>query len=608
VYHYLAFRWNFLDVGASLHAAELASALERGSASWTQTFASAGLWVYTQPRCASGLRVYVLPRKHGVVLGRLFPGEPRELTPGWEPTITERDAARYLDTAGRRLTEDYWGAYVALLSSPTEPRGAVLRDPSGKLPCYWLRHAQVDVLFSDIADLTALPLPPPTPNFQYLAAFIYRDSLQIRESALAEVSEILAGECIEFRHSSTRHGVAWDPRSIMAGGCRPTYDEAARTLRSVTQACIDAWATVHRRVLHCLSGGLDSAIVLGCLSRAPSTPEVVCMNRYLEGDEGDERPYARIAAERAKVPLIESSWNPETFAFDTRMLALPKSAKPSFSQCSRLIQLEVINREALRHGADAVWKGQGGDHLFLKAANIPSAADYWADRGMRCGLAGAVRDAARLSAQPYFSVLRSTLSSTHAPHTQAPRADKHGIHFVRPDALPRDSERYVAHPWDLEAEGLPPGRRRQIHLLGEVLNRHRPIPRREFAYEHHPLLSQPIVEHCLRTPTYLHLRGGRHRALARDAFHDIVPERIIQREDKGETTSFVVESVRRAASFLCEMMLDGVLARERVVDRAQLEICLRDGQALAPEQLSPLLASIAAETWIRAWSGRGSPA
>ncbi|MGB6450488.1 MAG: asparagine synthase-related protein, partial [Steroidobacteraceae bacterium] len=130
----------------------------------------------------------------------------------------------------------------------------------------------------------------------------------------------------------------------------------------------------------------------------------------------------------------------------------------------------------------------------------------------------------------------------------------------------------------------------------------RPLSRKELAYEHHPLLSQPIVEHCLKTPTYVHLRGGRHRALARDAFSDCVPQQIIQRESKGDTTAFVVESIRRSEDFLCELLLDGVLVRERLINRAQLEACLRDGQALMPGQLPPLLASIAAEIWARAWS------
>lgn len=608
MYHYVAFIWDSADRDASLGAAALASEMERASADWKRTFASAGMTVYTQPPRTADLREYPLPGSRGVILGRLFPAELDELAPHWEPAITEMDAVRYLETAGRRLTEDYWGAYIAFLTSPAESRSVVLRDPSGKLPCYRLRHARVDVVFSDPADLSALPLPPLTLNREYLAAFLYRSSLQIRESALAEVTEVLAGECVEIRDSSARQQMAWDPRSVAGAGRRSSYDEAARELRSVTQGCIDAWASVHSRVLHCLSGGLDSAIVLGCLAASPSAPAIVCMNRYVEDAGGDERAYARTAAELAKAPLIEVCVNPRTFAFDARMLALPRATKPGFSQCGRLMQLDAVNPEVLRHGAAAVWKGQGGDHLFLKASDISSASDYLADRGLRWGFVQAARDDARLAAQPYVSVLRSALASRHAPRASPIHCGGRGMHFVRPDALPGDLDRYLAHPWDLEAEGLPPGRRRQIGLLGEVVNRHRPLARKELAYEHHPLLSQPIVEHCLRTPTYVHLRGGRYRALARDAFRDCVPPQIIRREDKGDTTSFAVASLRRSEAFLCELLLDGALARERLIDRAQVEACLRDGQVLMPDQLPPLLACIAAEIWARAWSGGASRA
>jgi asparagine synthase (glutamine-hydrolysing) len=608
LYHYVAFIWNCADRDACLGAAGLASDMERASPDWKRTFASTRMAVYTQPPRTADLREYFLPASHGVILGRLFPAELDELVPRWEPVITESQAARYLETAGRGFTEDYWGAYIALLTSPAQSRCVVLRDPSGKLPCYRLRHAHVDILFSDPADLSALPLPPLTFNWRYLAAFLYLDALQIRESALAEVTEVLAGESVEIRDCSARQHIAWDPRSVAGAGRRWSYEQAARKLRSVTQACIDAWTSVHPRVLHCLSGGLDSAIVLGCLAASPTGPAIVCINRYVEDPAGDERVYARRAAELARAPLIEVCVNQHTFAFDARMLALPRGAKPGFSQCGRLLQLEAVNPEVLRHEAAAVWKGQGGDHLFLKFSDIPSASDYLADLGWRWGFAGAARDSARLSAQPYVSVLRAALSSKYAPRATRPRSGERGMHFVRHDAVPRDLDRYLAHPWDLEAEGLPPGRQRQIHLLAEIVNRHRPLSRRELAYEHHPLLSQPIVEQCLKTPTYLHLCGGRHRALARNAFSDCVPQQIIQRESKGDTTSFVVDSIRRSEDFLCELLLDGVLTRERLIDRAQLEACLRDGQALMPGQLPPLLACIAAEIWARAWTSRANRA
>ncbi|MGB6449412.1 MAG: asparagine synthase-related protein [Steroidobacteraceae bacterium] len=600
MYHYVVLIWSFVNDEAFLAAAALGNALEHSDPRWNRAFSSAGMRVYTQSPRTTDLREYPLPAARGVILGRLFPAKLSDLTNNWEPAISESDAARYLEAAGK-LTEDYWGAYLAFLTSPTEPRSAVVRDPSGKLPCYRLRHADVDILFADVADLSALRLPPFTLNLAYLAAFIYRDSLQIRESAFAEVTEVLAGECVQFHGSSARQRTAWDPGSITTERGQLTYEQAVTELRRTTQACIDAWACVHPRVLHCLSGGLDSSIVLGCLSGAPSAPAIVCLNRYLEAAEGDERAYARIAAGRARVPLIERSWSPRIFAFGSDVLSLPVSAKPSYPQCGRLLELALTNTEAERHQADAMWMGQGGDHLFLKTSNVPSAADYVADHGLRCGLVRVVRDAARLSAQPYAAVLHSALSSRRARTRQAMRADQRKAYFVCPDALPRDLDRYSAHPWTLAAESLPPGRQCQIHLLAEVVNRHRPIPRKEFAYEHHPLLSQPIIEQCLRTPTYLHLRGGRHRALARDAFSDCVPAPILQREDKGNTTSFVVDGIRRNESFLCELLLDGILAREGLVDRAQLEACLREDRALMPGQLPPLTACIAAEVWARAW-------
>ncbi|MGH8148925.1 MAG: asparagine synthase-related protein, partial [Steroidobacteraceae bacterium] len=549
------------------------------------------------------LREYPLGQgRSGMILGRLFPADLTELSPGWKPNISEGDAARYLAGAGKPLTEEYWGAYIAFLASATQPRCLVLRDPSGKLPCYHLRDGGVEVVFSDAGDLSALPLPRPTLNLRYLAAFLRRDDLQIRESGLAEIAELLAGECLELHESSAHQHAAWDPTAVMERGYERSYERAASRLRWVTEACIDAWASVQHRILHCLSGGLDSSIVLGCLARSPSAPGVMCINRFAETAESDERRYARMAAACAKVPLVEACWNEDTVVFDERLLALPKGAKPSFSQCGRLAQLDVMNFYAESHAADAVWKGQGGDHLFLKASNTHSAADYLADRGVGWGFAQAVRDEARLSSRPYAAIVRSAWSFKRTGRSPDGFDVERTPHFLCRDAIPAGVERYAAHPWALAAADLPPGRQRQVLMLADVVNRHRPLPGREFAYEHHPLLSQPIVEQCLRTPTYLHLRGGRHRALARDAFADCVPAPILEREDKGGTTVLLTRNIRRAESFLRDLLLDGILVRERIADRKQLEACLRGGRALMPVQLAPLVACIAAEVWARAWS------
>lgn len=605
MYPFMAFAWAPASERASAAAAALRRALESAVPAWAPTFESHGLTVLTHAPGSADLKPYRLPAGAGVILGRLFPADARTHTKGWEPRISERDVVRFLQTSGRQLTEDYWGAYVAFLTAPMNIHHVIVRDPSGRLPCYRLCHEEVDILFADVADLAPLPLAPLTPNLRYLAASIHRSSIEVRETALEEVTELLAGEGFERRGASRRQFFAWNPCTVVEGSIETRFEDAAGRLRRTTQDCINAWASVHSRVLHRLSGGLDSSIVLGCLSGAALPPSVVCLNHYVGDEEGDERAYAAVASVRAGCRLIEIPLDPAAFVFDERLLAMPPSAKPRFSQCVRLMLLATINPEAEGHRAGAVWTGQGGDHLFLKASSIPGAADFFADRGWHRGLARVVRDEARRSGQPYAFILGSALAAARSDdrRRQAMPTDTTS-HFVDRAALPKDLDRYATNPWSLAAEGLPPGRRVQIDLLADVVNRHRPLPGLESAYELHPLLSQPIVEQCLRTPTYLHLEGGRHRALARHAFRDCVPRQILEREDKGATTRITVESIRRSERFLSELLLDGILAREGLLARNALATCLRDGQVLKEGQLSPLLACIAAEVWIR--SRRGS--
>ncbi|MGH8260947.1 MAG: asparagine synthase-related protein, partial [Steroidobacteraceae bacterium] len=352
-----------------------------------------------------------------------------------------------------------------------------------------------------------------------------------------EITELLAGECFEVRGSTATQCIAWNPVAIAADRRSGAGAESAQRLLDVTRRCIDAWSSVHPRILLCLSGGLDSAIILGCLAASSGDSTVICINHHADDAESDERTYARLAAERAGVTLIEAKWDATTFGFDSRMLALPPLPKPGYSQCARLMQLESLNAVVERHAADAVWKGQGGDHLFLKASGIACAADFFIERGIAPGLFRAVGDEARLASQPYASVFRSALSVRHGRRRDARnRSPSRPPCFLHPEIPKSDLDRQILHPWLMDDRALPPGKRRHVELIADVTNRHRHLPDKELAYEHHPLLSQPIIEQCLRIPTYRLLQGGRHRSLAREAFADFVPSEILGRESKGGTT------------------------------------------------------------------------
>jgi asparagine synthase (glutamine-hydrolysing) len=142
----------------------------------------------------------------------------------------------------------------------------------------------------------------------------------------------------------------------------------------------------------------------------------------------------------------------------------------------------------------------------------------------------------------------------------------------------------------------------QILFLSQAANRHRPIAGLERAPQHHPLLSQPLMEICLQIPTYLLLRGGRERGLAREAFADRVPVQILRRRDKGSIMSHATEMLRRSEPFVRELLLDGVLVGSGVIVRRELEPYIVQGQPFREELLLPLMACIAAEVWARTCS------
>ena len=288
--------------------------------------------------------------------------------------------------------------------------------------------------------------------------------------------------------------------------------------------------------------------------------------------------------------------------FDERLYGLRKFPKPTVSNVIRLLELDVINEAAEEVDAEVRWTGQGGDHLFWQVRDSYSAVDYAAMRGIGLGLIKAVSDAARLTRTPYASVLRTALRLRHSPAQWSPDVvGKFKPHFVAPEALPENVGTYVTTPIVADLEGIPKGKQLQVYYLLEALNRHRPNPHMEKAYELHPLLSQPLIELCLQIPVYTLLHSGRQRGLARDAFRDLIPPEICRREDKGNTWGRNRELIRGGERFLREALLDGVLVRERIINRASLEPLLVEGQPFRADQFWPLLACVAAEFWSRSW-------
>src|SRR5581483_6306561 len=89
-----------------------------------------------------------------------------------------------------------------------------------------------------------------------------------------------------------------------------------------------------------------------------------------------------------------------------------------------------------------------------------------------------------------------------------------------------------------------------------------------------PFFSQPVAELTLRLPTYVLGWGGWDRAIERAAFENDVPTQIIRRRSKGNSDNLSRQLTENNIGFVRELLLEGMLAREGILDRGKLEAFL----------------------------------
>jgi asparagine synthase (glutamine-hydrolysing) len=161
-----------------------------------------------------------------------------------------------------------------------------------------------------------------------------------------------------------------------------------------------------------------------------------------------------------------------------------------------------------------------------------------------------------------------------------------------------------SHHWLEDLDDLPPAKRGQIERLVNNQLFWTDCLRARQAPLLNPLLSQPVVEHCLGVPADRLTLGPRDRGLARKAFSDRLPVEIRDRRSKGDLSVFYGRLIRASLPALRDLLIEGRLAEAGVLNRNQLETDLDDGRLLWGEGANqPLLAAVL-ETWARHWTGR----
>lgn len=449
------------------------------------------------------------------VIGSLFARQP-----GTPDTLASMDAGPSLQ---QHLLSHYWGEYVLIELTQGNPQTvSALRSPSGGVACMHAVAEGRGFITSDVSIALGSALHERRLDWDYVVQALNFTHLHTTCTGIPGVSELLPGCVLTVGANGATAHTAWSPWDHVGNGSRfRDATEAARSVRDAVSASVDAWAKHDGRLLLELSGGLDSSIVGASLSR--TSAHVTCCTLTSPHSGTDERQYARLVSDLLGTDLHTLTVDAGTARFD---FAPPEDSATPGMGISHHGADAALHHAALVHAPASFISGAGGDTVFCYLGNASPAADAFREGGLAAGLRS-VGDLSTLYDCPLSKALRLTVRKMR----RGPKHTRPADHtFLAPSA------RLLApahHPWlkapvdayigDVERIGALVGT--QGYWDGMARNRRWPVRL--------PLLSQLVVETCLRVPTWMWIRTGRNRAVARDAFADLLPHDILHRRSKG---------------------------------------------------------------------------
>lgn len=519
---------------------------------------------------------------HGLVIGQVF-------TKGGQRIARPVDFDGQGSELSNYLLRNTWGEYLAFhVGGKDGAEVTLLRDPSGAVPCVYSFADGEGFITSDIGLAVDLGLYRREVDWQTIAHCLNFPCLKTARTALKHIKELMPGNMLTCRWNDVSTFPAWSPWRFVEKDVRHKDPRvAAEDVRTALSNVTRALSAGDDRFAVELSGGLDSSIVATCL-RHTSSHAIFC-TLVMPATGTDERPYAR---------LVTDALNRELFSVDVGFdnihpeFPIPRSSiVPTIGIPQNVIN-EAWKATGVRYGVDGFFSGGGGDTVFCYLKTAAPAADAFMERGIVAGIA-AISDLAALHQCTVFKAGRLTLKKILRRSHVGWKADRT---LLNPSWATTTPEH---HPWMDAPLGTLPGDREKIHdLIGTQLFRDA-TPRGTGRFMHFPLLSQPVMEACLKVPTWMWIAEGRNRAVARQAFADHLPRGIVDRRSKGSYTGYMAAIYTRNMSKMREFLEEGQLCAHDLLDRPALANFF--ARELAPRDLSFLriFDLCAAENWAR---------
>lgn len=465
----------------------------------------------------------------------------------------------------------------------------VARDQIGLRPLYYACTPDLFVFATEVKAILAHPQVRREPDLDMLADLLIRDRQDLwGVTWFRGIVSLPPGHLVRVTAATDRQEKYWDfdPSRQLRFAAPGEYAEAFREI--FRRAVLRRLRSRHPVMVQ-LSGGVDSSAVF-CTAETlrrslPGLPPLLAMSHVSAvGSAADERQY---------LDDIERMYGAhvERVPFETIETVLADADRQMWHSEAPFYELLWPNvtaffRRVRETGARTILTGHWGDQMVADQSYMVDLAGQGRWREARAHLREFptwFTDAnPKWFRRTFYRQLGRHLAP--APALNAYRAVRKKIwHPQRDRAWYTEDFRKRAHwsGWDFRK--MPHAASRHAEYV-YMLCRSRHVIHMEQNNKHaamngldmlHPFLDRELISFIMSIPGEIVCRHGVPKAILREAMKGIMPESIVQRRWKGDTTFVENGSVARGHQELCEFM--------SAQDSAMVEFGLVEPSVLADE-------------------------
>jgi len=262
---------------------------------------------------------------------------------------------------GTACLEKLDGMFVFAIWDRVERELFIARDRLGIKPLYFFKQGEKLLFSSEIRSLLKSEVIPRKLNDQALVDYLRYQTVHAPNTIIKDVEMLMPGHFMIFKNGSLKINEYWNSVKNKVKHSeldRKNYNEIKKKVSELLHEAVDERLMADVPLGAFLSGGIDSSIVVGLMSRL-SDQKVNTFSVSFAEEELDESEYAEMVSKKFDTNHTEIHLTPDDF-LDYLPNALNSMDHPSGDGPNTYV-VSKVTRES---GIVVALSGLGGDEVF----------------------------------------------------------------------------------------------------------------------------------------------------------------------------------------------------------------------------------------------------